>query len=218
MHLRHVSVLSLFVLAGTTANAQSSALPMPPRRFGFTLGANSATYSGKDIGDVSRRTGLLAGVLAVLPFSPTIAFEPEIAYSMKGANASETSQSSGFSGSLTMGYLQIPALFRFELAAATVGPKPFIYAGPALAFKTSCTLEVHGPGISDSSSCDDSEGNLNSTDFSLIGGAGVAFNMRGKTVGLAARYDYSLSKVSKVADLKNRVLSIIATLEFPSGR
>lgn len=217
MRLSQVSVLSLLVLAGASANAQSSALPMPPRRFGITLGANSATFSGNDIGDVSRRTGLLAGALAVLPFSPTIAFEPEIVYSMKGANASDSSEP-GFSGSLTMGYLQIPALVRFELAAATVGPKPFIYAGPALAFKTSCTLEVHGPGISDSSSCDDSESNLNSTDFSLIGGAGIAFKMGGRTVGLAARYDYSLSKVSKDGDLKHRVLSILATLEFPSGR
>lgn len=217
MRLSQVSVLSLLVFAGASANAQSSALPMPPRRFGITLGANSATFSGNDIGDVSRRTGLLAGVLAVLPFSPTIAFEPEIAYSMKGANASDASEP-GFAGSLTMGYLQIPALVRFELAAATVGPKPFIYAGPALAFKTSCTFEVHGQGISDSSSCDDTESNLNSTDFSLIGGAGIAFKMGGRTVGLAARYDYSLSKVSKVADLKHRVLSIVATLEFPSGR
>ena len=217
MRLSQVSVLSMLVLASASANAQSSALPMPPRRFGITLGANSATYSGNELGDVSRRTGLLAGVLAVLPFSPTIAFEPEIAYSMKGANASDSSQP-GFSGSVTMGYLQIPALVRFELAAATVGPKPFIYAGPALAFKTSCTFEVHGPGISDSSSCNDAEGNVNSTDFSLIGGAGIAFNMGGRTVGLAARYDYGLSNVSKAGDLKNRVLSILATLEFPSGR
>jgi hypothetical protein len=214
MRFSQVGALSLLLIGASTVNGQ---LPTPPRRFGITLGANSATFGGNDLGSVSRRTGLLAGVLAVMPISPTVSFEPEVDYTMKGANASDPSVP-GFSGSLTMNYLQIPALMRFELAAATVGPKPFIYAGPAVAFKTSCTFEVHGQGVSDSSSCDDAEGNVNSTDFSLIGGVGIAFNMGGRTVGLAARYDYSLSKVSSAADLKHRVLSILATLEFPSGR
>jgi hypothetical protein len=217
MRARRVSALNFLVLvAASVANAQSSA-SIPPRRFGFSLGANSATFSGNDLGSVSRRTGLLAGVLGVFPFSSTVAFEPEVVYSVKGANASDPSEP-GFSGSVKTSYLQIPALLRFELAAATIGPKPFIYAGPALAFKTSCTFEVHGPGVSDSSSCDDAEGNINSTDFSLIGGIGIAFNAGGRTLGLAARYDYGLSKVSKAADLKNRVFSLLATLEFPSGR
>jgi hypothetical protein len=217
MRIGTVGALSFLVVASAaTANGQSS-LPMPARRFGITLGANSATYSGNDLGDVSRRTGLLAGVLGVFPFSPTIALEPEIAYSMKGANASDASQP-GFSGSVTVGYVQIPALLRFELAAATVGPKPFLYAGPALAFKANCSFEVHGQGISSSSNCDDVESNLNSTDFSLIGGGGIAFNVGGRTVGLAARYDYSLTKFSSSSNLKNSVLSVLATLEFPSGR
>ncbi len=217
MRVSRVSALSaLLLFTAATANAQSSTT-MPPRRFGITLGANSATISGNDLGDVSRRTGLIAGVLGVFPFSSTIAFQPEMLYSTKGANASDASQP-GFSGSLTMGYVQIPALFRFELAAATVGPKPFIYAGPALAFKTNCKFEVHSQGFSDSSSCDDAEANVNSTDFSLLGGIGVAFDVGGRTVGLAARYDYSFSKFSKEADLKHRVLSILGTLEFPSGR
>jgi len=217
MRMRCIGIAGLCALSLAGSASAQRGLPMPPRRFGITLGANEATFSGNDIGDVSRRTGVLAGVLAVLPFSPTIAFEPEIAYSMKGANASDASQP-GFSGSVTVGYVQIPALMRFELAAATVGPKPFIYAGPALAFKTSCKFEVHGQGVSESTSCDDADSNVNSTDFSLIGGAGIAFNMGGRTIGLAARYDYGLSKVSTATNLKNRVLSILATLEFPSGR
>jgi hypothetical protein len=107
---------------------------------------------------------------------------------------------------------------RFELAAATVGPKPFIYAGPALGFKMSCNVEFQGQGISASSSCDAAGGNVNSTDFSLIGGAGIAFNMGGRTVGIAVRYDHSLSKISNESDVKHRVISILGTLEFPSGR
>lgn len=218
MRLSQVSVLSLLVLAGASANAQSSALPMPARRFGFTLGANSATLGGADAQDAGRRTGLLAGALAVLPFSPTLAFQPELAFTSKGASVDPGQ--SGFTGALKMTYLQIPALLRFELAAATTGPKPFIYAGPALAFKTGCDFEVKGPGISASESCDAADANVkpNSTDFSVIGGAGVAFRAGGRTVGIAIRYDHSLSKISDQADVKHRVISILGTLEFPSGR
>jgi len=208
------------MLAGAVgANAQSSALPMPPRRFGFTLGANSATVGGSDAQDAGRRTGLLAGALAVLPFSATLAFQPEVAFTSKGASVADP-QDPGFSGALKMTYLEIPALLRFELAAATAGPHPFIYAGPALAFKTSCDFEVKGPGVSASSSCDNPDVNVkvNSTDFSLIGGAGIAFRTGGRTVGVAVRYDHSLSKISDQGDIKHRVISILGTIEFPSGR
>jgi len=217
MRFSQVSVLSLLVLAGATANAQSSALPMPPRRFGFTLGANSATVGGSDAQDAGRRTGLLAGALAVLPFSPTVAFQPELAFTSKGASVNDPGDPS-FSGALKMTYLQIPALLRFELAAATTGPKPFIYAGPALAFKTSCNFEIKGSGISASANCDDADVKANSTDFSVIGGIGVAFRAGGRTVGIAARYDYSLTKISDQGNVKHRVISLLGTLEFPSGR
>ena len=218
MRVTHVGVLSFLMIAGAVgANAQSSALPMPPRRFGFTLGANSATVGGSDAQDAGRRTGLLAGALAVLPFSPILAFEPEIALTSKGASVQDA-QTPGFSGALKMTYLQIPALLRFELAAATTGPHPFVYAGPALAFKTSCNFEVKGPGLSESSSCDNAGVKPNSTDFSVIGGAGIAFRMGGRTVGVAVRYDHSLSKIANDSDVKHRVISILGTLEFPSGR
>jgi len=217
MRLGLVFVSSLLVCStATTASAQSG-LPMPPRRFGITLGANSATLAGSDADGSGRRTGLLAGALAVLPFSPTIAFEPELAYTSKGATVSDPADP-GFSGTLKMAYLQVPALLRFELAAATVGPHPFIYAGPAVAFKTGCNFDVKGSGISATSSCDAAGANVNSTDFSLIGGAGIAFRAGGRMVGIAARYDYSLSKISSDLDVKHRVISVLGTLEFPSGR
>jgi hypothetical protein len=217
MQPRHVGLLSFLIVTGAASLSAQSSLPMPPRRFGFTLGANSATVGGGDAEDAGRRTGLLAGALAVFPFSPTLAFEPEIAFTSKGATVHDPEDPS-FSGALKMTYLQIPALLRFELAAATTGPKPFIYAGPALAFKTSCDFEIKGPGISASSSCDNADVNANSTDFSLIGGAGIAFRAGGRTVGIAVRYDHSLSKISDQTDVKHRVISILGTIEFPSGR
>jgi hypothetical protein len=218
MRIAQVGVLGLLIIAGATgANAQSST-SMPPRRFGITLGANSATLGGSDASGSTRHTGLYAGALAVFPFSSTLAFQPEIAYASKGATAHDDVDPSS-SGTLKMAYLQIPALIRFELAAATTGPKPFIYAGPSIAFKASCKFDLQGQGITLSSNCDDLNGaKFASTDFSLIGGAGIAFNMSGRTVGIAVRYDHSLSKIDDQVDLKHRVISILGTIEFPSGR
>jgi hypothetical protein len=218
MRISQVGALGLLIVAGATgANAQSSA-SMPPRRFGITVGANSATLGGNDASGSSRHTGLYAGALAVFPFSSTLAFEPEIAYATKGATAHDNADPTS-SGTLQMAYLQIPALIRFELAAATTGPKPFIYAGPSIAFKTSCNFELHGQGVTLNSDCDQLDGaNFASTDLSLIGGAGMAFNMSGRTIGIAVRYDHSLSKIDDQVDLKHRVISILGTIEFPSGR
>ncbi|HEV8216865.1 MAG TPA: porin family protein [Gemmatimonadaceae bacterium] len=221
MPISRVGVASLVALVVTTGAHAQSGSTVPPRRFGIELGGNSSTFGGSDASGSERRTGFLAGALAVLPFSTTIAFEPELVYSMKGANAHDP-QDASISGTVKIGYLQIPALMRFELAAATVGPHPFLYAGPALGFKTSCSFELHAQGFNVNSSCDDLEtgggGKINSTDFSLIGGAGIAFNMSGRTVGLALRYDHSLTKIADQGDLKHRVISLLATIEFPGGR
>jgi len=218
MRFTHVGALSLLILAGSaTANAQSS-LPMPPRRFGVLLGVNSSTLGGGDAQDASRKAGVVAGVLAVLPVSPVFSFEPEILYTMKGASAHDLDDPAS-TGELRMSYIQIPVLARFELAAATVGPKPYLYAGPALAFKTSCNFEVHDQGFNLSADCQQFESadlKFNSTDFSLIGGIGVAFKTGGHTVSIAARYDHSLSKLSDNLDLKHRVISLVGTFEFGS--
>lgn len=217
MHLRQVSLLGFLITAGAASvNAQSSLLPMPPRRFGLLLGVNSSTLGGGDAQDASRKAGLVAGALAVLPVSPVFSFEPEIFYTMKGASAHDLEDPSS-TGELKMNYIEIPVLARFELAAATTGPKPFIYAGPALAFKTGCTFEVHDQGFNFSGGCSEFEQaglEFKSTDFSLLGGIGVAFKTSGHTVSIAARYDHSLSKLTDEIDLKHRVISLVGTFEF----
>jgi hypothetical protein len=217
MRVGIVGLSSLLIMASAApAIAQSSNLPMPPRRFGLLLGVNSSTLGGGDAQDASRKAGVVAGALAVLPVSPVFSFEPEILYTMKGASAHDLDDPAS-TGKLSMNYIEIPVLARFELAAATTGPKPYIYAGPALAFKTSCNFEVNDQGFNLSADCSQFESaglEFKSTDFSLLGGIGVAFKTSGHTVSIAARYDHSLSKLTDQIDLKHRVISLVGTFEF----
>ena len=213
MRLRQFPCAGLIAvtLAGT-ANAQSGVTP--PRRFGFTAGVNSSTISGSDLGDnVSRRTGFAAGALLVLPLSSNIAIEPELLYSTKGIE----SHDSGIDASLKMNYVQLPVLVRVEIPASG-GTKPFLYGGPAISYKASCNVEVSGQGTNISSGCDNLESDtekLKTIDYGLVAGGGLLFDVGGRKFTIGARYDHSLGKIAESSDSKHRVISVLATLEFP---
>jgi hypothetical protein len=210
----HQFVYASLIAASLAGTAMAQTGVIPPRRFGFTAGVNSSTISGSDLGDnVSRRTGFAAGALLVLPVSSNIAIEPELLYSTKGIESHE----SDLDASLKMNYVQVPVLVRVEIPASG-GTKPFVYGGPAIAFKASCNVEVSGQGTNISSGCDNLESDsekLKTVDYGLVAGGGLLFDVGGRKFSIGARYDHSLGKISDSSDSKHRVISILATLEFP---
>lgn len=224
MRLRRIVCTSLIlvplVAVFGTVRAQSAA-PLAPRRFGITAGMNSATFGGKDATNPkpTRHTGFVAGVLLVVPVGPTFALQPELLYTMKGANFKDAFGS----GSFKMTYIEIPLLARFDMATSG-RVKPFFYGGPAVSFKMSCDVELKSPFFSFNSSCDElaaqSGGStkVKSLDYSAIIGGGLAFDVSGKTFTVGARYDHSLGKIDNDSDIKHRVISVLATLEFPWGK
>lgn len=210
----HQLVCGALIAASIVGTAMAQTGITPPRRFGFAAGVNSSTISGNDLGDnVSRRTGFAAGALLVLPVSSNIAIEPEVLYSTKGIE----SHDSGVDASLKMNYVQVPLLVRVEVPASG-GTKPFLYGGPAISFKASCNVEVSGQGTNISSGCDNLESDnnkLKAVDYGLVAGGGLLFDVGGRKFSIGARYDHSLAKISPSSDSKHRVISVLATLEFP---
>jgi hypothetical protein len=212
----HQLVLAGLIAASVVEAATAQTALTPLRRFGFTAGLNSSTISGDDLGSPSRRTGFIAGALVVLPVASNIAIEPELLYSTKGI----TSHDSGIDASLEMNYVQVPLLVRIEVPASG-GTKPFFYGGPAISFKASCNVEVSGQGTNISSGCDNLESEvdkLKTVDYGLVAGGGLLFDVGGRKFSVGARYDHSLAKISDSSDSKHRVISLLATLEFPWGR
>jgi hypothetical protein len=118
--------LSLVLLAGTTvvANAQST-------RFGVKAGANYTKFSGDGVsafGDVEYKFGFVGGVAANIGLSESLSIQPELLYSMKGAE---------LKGGLLddfnykFNYLDLPIFFRYTLAD---GKGPFLQAGPQVGY------------------------------------------------------------------------------------
>ena len=212
MHLHRVLCAVLAAAPCLTLHGQSST-PLPPRRLGITAGINSATVGGGDVGDASRRTGLIVGASMVAPVSANVAIEPQVLFTSKGANFDDSSGG----GSFTMNYVQVPLLIRVS-AGGSGRARPFAFAGPAIALKASCDLEGIEGGVSTSISCDQLEGDglkFKSVDYGVIVGVGLAFDVSGRTFSVGARYDHSLAEIDDQSGIKHRVISLMATFEFP---
>jgi hypothetical protein len=155
-------------------------------------------------------------VVALGAVAPSLAVQPELLYSSKGITDKETD----VDAKLKMNYVEVPVLLRVEVPTSG-GVKPFFYGGPAISFKASCNIEVSGQGVNINSNCDDLESpgmKLKTVDYGLVAGGGLAFDVGGKTFSIGARYDHSLGKIADGSDTKHRVISVLATLEFPRAR
>src|SRR5215211_3888433 len=111
MRAHQIVLSSVLVLTSIGVIGAQSAAPLPAKRFGITAGMNSATVAGDDTEDASRRTGLIAGILLVVPIAPNVAIQPEFLYSMKGAKFDDTD----VTGTVKIDYAEIPILLRFDV-------------------------------------------------------------------------------------------------------
>jgi hypothetical protein len=216
----------LFLNAALAAIAWTPSLSQSTPRFGVIAGANLARFSGHMYGKPLNRTGFAAGLMAALPVAPRFAIQPELMFTMKGAH----SDSGRISATDKIGYIEVPVLARFEIPTRS-SVKPFVYGGPGFAYRTSCTLEGHyAPGAvmgfqgDITRSCEEQAGqgqlaspgvNYSRTDVDGIIGGGLAFRVGGRTMTVSARYDVGFVKFLSDADLKNRVLSLMGTVEWP---
>jgi hypothetical protein len=213
--MRPFHVLSC-ILAVTAPIGVGHAQLKPPPRFGLMAGINSSTIGGPDVEDASRRVGAMGGILVVAPVRPGVAIEPEVIFTMKGADFSDIEGS----GSVKMSYVEVPVLLRVSIPTSTAA-RPFFYAGPSVSFRASCNFEATGEDFGADLSCDQLESQgveFKSVDYGLIVGAGASFDLSGKLVTLSVRYDHSFAKIIEDVDAKHRVLSLVATLEFPWRR
>lgn len=185
-----------------------------PARLEIMAGANLAKFSGD--GGTDNRTGLVAGIGLVKPLAPGWAFEPEVTYAMKGAKSSGSFAGTTSTATFKLNYIEIPLLFRYEFSGGS-NVRPFINFGPAPAFKVSCDGEVKSGGTTVSGSCDDNNLDTKSFDIGLVGGAGLAFHHMRHTITVGGRFDYGLIDAFDNGDAKNRVWSIVGTIDFPWG-
>lgn len=200
--------LSLVVLALSARVLVAQTTPLPATRVTVLAGLNVATFTGD--GNPDNRAGFVGGVGLVAPFAPDWSFQPELTYSMKGAKASE----GGAEATIKLSYIEIPLLLRWDLPASTMA-HPFFHAGPAVAFRVGCSAEINSGDVTLSSSCDNAGADVKTLDLGVMFGGGIAFKHMNHTASIGVRYNVGMNDIADGNDQKNRVLSFIATFEWP---
>ena len=221
-------LLGLLCLGAAPALSAQSAAPRPIT-FGLIGGLSSATLrvdeDGGDESDTDRRNGFAGGAFLTFGLAPQLGLRTELLYAMKGAKLSgqDGGGDEDESGSVQLDYVELPILLQFQPAVAG-GVRPRLYAGPALALKARCKLELGSGEFQVSSDCEaldgDEENLIKDFDVGAMVGGELAFGTVGPTVAIGVRYTHGLANVSDVSGttLRNRALGVYGSIEFPLGR
>lgn len=230
-----IAVPLLLLLSPTSATAQDSTSQMPPRdsavrnqyrtwpdggqspgvMIGPMVGLNLAKFGGEDVGDVDTRTGFQAGIYASLPLGKVVAIAPSLAYSQEGTKGDV---GGGVTTTFKLSYLELPVMLKLSAPLQGSGKiRPYVMAGPAVAFELSCRLEASNGSQSASADCDDDQVNLDTRKvlFGVHFGAGIEIDR----VFIGAKYQLGLTSLDDTGgvDVKNRVIAIMAGYGFRLG-
>ena len=219
MHFLRVGVSGLLLSAAVAMTAEAQGGRQVD--FGVLAGGTFSKFGGadKDIfgaGSSKTRVGFAAGGFVAVSLAPAFAIEPEVLFVQKGQKGELT----GGTAQVKLSYLEVPLLLKVRMPAKGNGSQfsPHAYAGPAIGFKTSCTIATHPTGGSATSqSCEDAGTDAKSTDISLVLGAGVDI---GRAI-ITARYDLGLKTIdssSSPDDVKNRTFYLLAGWTFRTPR
>jgi hypothetical protein len=202
-------------LAAPTLQAQVSVGPMAGVAI-YTFTGSGADIVDPDLGanfSKTSRVGFLAGGFAEFEFGEIFAVEPQLLWVQRGAKYEVDLSDGSGSGSLTfkLDYIQVPVLFKAEYRKAGQEFAPSLFAGPAVAFRTSCKLQVESGSGSLSDDCP--ANTVSGTAWSLIFGVGLEYSR----FVFQARYDLGLSSVAQGSadDFKNGGWGITLGYGFP---
>ncbi|HKE89626.1 MAG TPA: porin family protein [Gemmatimonadales bacterium] len=207
--------------------------PAPAQHLSFGVGAIAgaaiARWRGADANGAGSRTSFVGGGFLTVGIGKYFALEPQLLYVPKGTELT----GSGVTVTYKQGYVEIPLLItgRFPLAGLR-SFTPTIFAGPAIAFQTSCSFSstgTSGPGyqvfpVSDEN-CDSllaaapgQPASIRHTDALMVFGGGFEVGL----VALLARYDLGLSRffverppLRSPLDIRTKAWLVSAGFRFP---
>jgi hypothetical protein len=225
-----LSPLVLGALCLAAAPALRAQAPAPRAiTFGLIGGLSSATLAVDDDGgeddDTERRNGLAGGAYLTFGIAPQLGLRAEVLYAMKGARANG-SDDVGDPEEVTvkLDYVEVPLLLQFQPAVAG-GLRPRLYAGPAFAFRARCRFEIEDGDASVTTDCDALDGAreniFKSRDVGGMVGGELAFGgATGPGFAVGVRYTHGFTNIGDAGDatIRNRVLGLYGSVEFPIGR
>lgn len=172
----------------STANAQAIWL-------GTKVGLNLATLNGQDVGGPVILPSANAGMLVQFALSDRFSLQPEVQYSLQGADQHTVGGGQQFT--LHLDYVNIPVLVKYILPIGL-----FFETGPQLGLLVSAKDDYQGGSVN-------VKDELKSTDFSWLFGAGYTFF---SGLGVDARFNPGLINLLKNStagvSARNTVLQI----------
>ncbi len=184
---------------------------LPDVRVGLKAGLALAGLYGGSAGNWDGRTGFTGGVFLRWIVNESFTIQPELLYTMKGAEYSENYQGSTLDITLEMNYLEIPILAKYAFPLEWK-VKPHLFAGPSIGIKIGDNLEARYKG--QSTAIPDSVADLNSFEFGFVVGGGVDIPLGSGLINLDIRYCPSLTSAFSGGDEKNSVWEFTAGYVF----
>jgi hypothetical protein len=223
------AVGSMIVLGGAFIPVVATAQKAGDMTIGVMAGVNYSKVSqDPESSDVTfeYKAGFIGGGFLGIQVNDWFSIEPQVLFSQKGAKVKGKGNNAALEGSIRINYIEIPVLGKFWIPVSDPGVKPFVFAGPEVEFKVSCTAEGAILAVTGSEDCDKTgnEINLKSTDFGVTGGAGVQFKAGGQDVRVDARYTFGLTDINDSSastdnrEVKNRAFAVTVGLGWPLSR
>lgn len=200
-----ILVLALIFLGVGFAQAQSP-------RGGIKGGLNLSNLYIDDVEDENVRTGFHAGIYTQLMLGPSLALQPELNFSTKGARAEY--RLLGFEGDrkFNLSYLDLPVLLAFKL-----GDDAEIHFGPYIGYLVGVSTSTDGD-------LGDNYRELNRDDYEKWDyGLAAGFALNFDPIAFGLRYNYGLNKIAKddvakrqIGDAKNSVAQVFIAFNLMS--
>lgn len=211
-------VLAVLSVALFASQAQAQGVT-----YGLKAGLNLADVAFKtsetDMPDFKSQMGFVEGIFVNFKLGP-VTIQPELLYSQRGTKWNEyTGEDAVVTGHMRLNYIEVPVLVKYSFLS---GPaKPFILAGPSIAFlmKSAWGIDVDytDPASMDYNYAYDFKDYLKKTDFAGVFGIGVDYKLPKFVVSLEARYYLGFTNVANadlqaemgISSAKNKGFSIL---------
>lgn len=199
-----IAVLAALFLFAAPAAGQGLGL-------GVEAGLNFADFDVDDASvDTESVTGLRFGGVLRLGMGSLFGLQSGLYYAERGT---ETSIEEIENAEFELKYFEVPLFLTLSIPTGPVPITPRVYAGPQVAFETSCEVSATDGGVSVSTDCDDGDFfERESTEFSGAVGVGIDLDAGPGALTVDARYVRGLTDIDSTdnSDVKNTVLALSA--------
>ncbi|WP_066218502.1 porin family protein [Formosa haliotis] len=183
-----IAITGVLVFTITSIYAQSDSKAV---QFGAKAGVNFSKLIGDDFNDVDSRTSFNAGLLAEIPISERISFQPEVFYSGQGFDILEIDQDNVFDTDenleYQLDYIQVPLLIKAYLIEGLS-----VEVGPQFGFKIHEEFDWEPNADSGDFEVDSNDSYVKDFETSLAFGTSYKFDAG---LFLSARYTLGLTKI-----------------------